>query len=112
MCRHLPPVRAGVFAQTFKRLAARGVRPGVLHPAVSIPTDAALTAAEAAWWGGLPPQAADFMSVGPTFLSINRFERKKGIDLAIRALAQLKQQAVAQPEAQDALAEAAPPELR
>ena len=78
-----------MFAQTFTRLDARGIRPGVLHPAVSIPPAAALADAAAGWEQGLPPELAAFTAGGPTFLSINRFERKKGIELAIQALAQL-----------------------
>lgn len=67
---------AGIFAQTFRRLAARGMEPGVLYPAVAIPSDAALAAAADGWRRGLPDLAA-FCEGGPTFLSINRFERKK-----------------------------------
>eukprot|EP00887_Chlorella_sp_A99_P001385 scaffold8.g1385.t1 len=82
----------GVFAQTFARLAAAGVRPVVLHPAVAVPSAAALAAARTGWAAALPADAAAFVGGGPTFLSINRFERKKGIGLAIRALACLHEQ--------------------
>jgi alpha-1,3/alpha-1,6-mannosyltransferase len=73
-----PPVpTAGVFGQTFTRLHARGIRPGVLYPAVSIPGAEDLQGAEASWRAGLPPELVQFIAGGPTFLSINRFERKK-----------------------------------
>ncbi|KAJ4874465.1 UDP-Glycosyltransferase superfamily protein [Raphanus sativus] len=52
---------ASTFAKTFKRLHARGSRPAVLYPAVNV----------------------DQLN----FLSINRFERKKNIDLAVSAFA-------------------------
>ncbi|PNH05927.1 Alpha-1,3/1,6-mannosyltransferase ALG2 [Tetrabaena socialis] len=79
----------GVFASTFTRLAARGLDPGVLYPAVPIPEEAALAAAEAAWRSELDPELAEFIAGGTTFLSINRFERKKGIGLALEALHEL-----------------------
>ncbi|KAI3436741.1 hypothetical protein D9Q98_006156 [Chlorella vulgaris] len=81
----------GVFAQTFRRLHAQGIRPRVLYPAVAIPAASDLEDAAAGWRQGLPPATAQFVAAGPTFLSINRFERKKGIGLAIEALQQLKQ---------------------
>ncbi|EFJ42161.1 hypothetical protein VOLCADRAFT_67522 [Volvox carteri f. nagariensis] len=61
-----------VFAQTFRRLAARAMQPGVLYPA-------------------LEPELAQFIDGGTTFLSINRFERKKGIRLALEALCELRE---------------------
>ncbi|XP_022848495.1 alpha-1,3/1,6-mannosyltransferase ALG2-like isoform X2 [Olea europaea var. sylvestris] len=62
---------ASTFAKTFKHLHARGIRPSVLYPAVNVdqfekPTTNKLN-----------------------FLSINRFERKKNIELAISAFAML-----------------------
>ncbi|KAL0406724.1 UNVERIFIED_CONTAM: Alpha-1,3/1,6-mannosyltransferase ALG2 [Sesamum latifolium] len=54
---------ASTFAKTFKHLNSRGIRPAVLYPAVNV----------------------DQLS----FLSINRFERKKNIELAISAFAML-----------------------
>ncbi|XP_047330633.1 alpha-1,3/1,6-mannosyltransferase ALG2 [Impatiens glandulifera] len=64
---------ASAFANTFKRLHARGVRPSVLYPAVNID---------------------QFNRTQPAlklnFLSINRFERKKGIELAISGLSMLR----------------------
>ncbi|GMY13431.1 alpha-1,3/1,6-mannosyltransferase ALG2 [Fagus crenata] len=62
---------ASTFANTFKRLHARGIRPGVLYPAVNV------------------DQFDDPHSNKLNFLSINRFERKKNIDLAISAFAML-----------------------
>ncbi|BBH03001.1 UDP-Glycosyltransferase superfamily protein, partial [Prunus dulcis] len=64
---------ASMFAKTFKRLHARGVQPAVLYPAVNVnqfdePTD----------------------SYKLNFLSINRFEKKKNIDLAILAFSMLR----------------------
>lgn len=84
---------AAAFRRGFPRLAARGLQPAVLHPAVSIPSDQALADAAAAWADELPLELAAFASQGrgPLFLSINRFERKKGIGLALRALAELLQ---------------------
>ncbi|CAL5393613.1 unnamed protein product [Camellia sinensis] len=53
---------ASTFTNTFKQLDARGIKPAVLYPAVNVELN---------------------------FLSINRFERKKNIDLAISAFATL-----------------------
>ncbi|KAK3198634.1 hypothetical protein Dsin_022049 [Dipteronia sinensis] len=60
------------FANTFKHLHARGIRPAVLYPAVNVDQF------------GEPP------SYKLNFLSINRFERKKNIDLAVSAFAMLQ----------------------
>ncbi|KAG2446848.1 hypothetical protein HYH02_008005 [Chlamydomonas schloesseri] len=76
----------GVFKETFRRLAARGMDPGVLYPAVAIPASQELAEAAASWRKDLDPDLVDFIAGGTTFLSINRFERKKGIGLAIEAL--------------------------
>ncbi|XP_024008175.1 alpha-1,3/1,6-mannosyltransferase ALG2 [Eutrema salsugineum] len=57
------------FANTFKRLHARGIRPAVLYPAVNV------------------NQFDKPLSYKLNFLSINRFERKKNIDLAVSAFA-------------------------
>ncbi|MEW5305498.1 MAG: hypothetical protein WDW36_008032 [Sanguina aurantia] len=57
---------AGVFASTFGRLAAAGVAPQVLHPAVMVPSDQDLKDSQLA-----------------------SFERKKGLPLALQALALL-----------------------
>jgi hypothetical protein len=63
---------AGVFAATFERLAARGVAPAVLHPAVAVPPEAELAEAAGAWEGELAPELVALVHGGPTFLSINR----------------------------------------
>ncbi|XP_028785934.1 alpha-1,3/1,6-mannosyltransferase ALG2-like [Neltuma alba] len=62
---------ASTFANTFKHLDARGIRPAVLYPAVNV------------------DQFNEPDSFKFNFLSINRFERKKNIELAISAFAQL-----------------------
>ncbi|XP_059662739.1 uncharacterized protein LOC132308625 [Cornus florida] len=62
---------ASTFANTFKHLDARGIRPAVLYPAVNV------------------DQFAEPHAFKLNFLSINRFERKKNIDLAISAFAML-----------------------
>ncbi|MEO2193085.1 MAG: alpha-1,3/1,6-mannosyltransferase ALG2 [bacterium] len=77
----------GVFRETFTVLDARGVVPDVLYPAVVIPGDAEMSAMRASWRSLLPPDVVALMTSRPTFLSINRYERKKNIGLAIRALA-------------------------
>lgn len=45
--------------------------------AVPIPAAEELAEAEASWRRGLPAELAAFAEGGPTFVSINRFERKK-----------------------------------
>ncbi|CDY10560.1 BnaC03g70540D [Brassica napus] len=60
---------ASTFAKTFKRLHARGSRPAVLYPAVNVDQF-------------IEPHAYKL-----NFLSINRFEKKKNIDLAVSAFA-------------------------
>ncbi|GAV56939.1 LOW QUALITY PROTEIN: Glycos_transf_1 domain-containing protein/Glyco_trans_4_4 domain-containing protein [Cephalotus follicularis] len=62
---------AYTFANTFKRLHARGFEPAVLYPAVNV------------------DQFDEPPSYKLNFLSINRFERKKNIDLAVSAFAML-----------------------
>ncbi|XP_042042858.1 alpha-1,3/1,6-mannosyltransferase ALG2-like isoform X1 [Salvia splendens] len=62
---------ASTFAKTFKQLSSRGVRPAVLYPAVNV------------------DQFEELSATKLTFLSINRFERKKHIELAISAFAML-----------------------
>jgi len=78
-----------VFAETFPRLEKRGISPSVLYPAVHPPTDSELETAKNNWETMLPNRIADFIKGGPTFVSINRFERKKNIGLAVGALRQL-----------------------
>lgn len=68
---------AGIFSDTFKRLRRRGVVPGILYPAVIVPTEEGLTAAASAWRDELPPALVAFLGRQRSFLSINRFERKK-----------------------------------
>ncbi|XP_039026550.1 alpha-1,3/1,6-mannosyltransferase ALG2-like [Hibiscus syriacus] len=63
---------ASTFAKTFKHLHARGIRPDVLYPAVNV------------------NQFDEPRSYKLNFLSINRFERKKNIDLAVSAFAMLQ----------------------
>lgn len=62
---------ASTFASTFKRLDAKGITPAVLYPAVNV------------------DQFNKPNAYKLNFLSINRFERKKNIDLAISAFALL-----------------------
>ncbi|KAE8723475.1 hypothetical protein F3Y22_tig00012370pilonHSYRG00058 [Hibiscus syriacus] len=62
---------ASTFSKTFKHLHARGIRPAVLHPAVNV------------------DQFDEPHSYKLNFLSINRFERKKNIELAVSAFATL-----------------------
>ncbi|XP_051116506.1 uncharacterized protein LOC127241481 [Andrographis paniculata] len=63
---------ASTFAKTFKNLNSRGVRPAVLYPAVNVDQFN-------------EPNANTKLN----FLSINRFERKKNIELAITAFGKL-----------------------
>ncbi|XP_073150169.1 uncharacterized protein [Henckelia pumila] len=62
---------ASTFARTFKILNASGIRPAVLYPAVNV------------------DQFDEVNATKLNFLSINRFERKKNIDLAISSFARL-----------------------
>ncbi|XP_019249463.1 PREDICTED: alpha-1,3/1,6-mannosyltransferase ALG2-like [Nicotiana attenuata] len=62
---------ASTFAKTFKNLDARGIKPAVLYPAVNV------------------DQFEKPNVTKLNFLSINRFERKKNIELAISAFAML-----------------------
>lgn len=81
-----------VFGKTFPRLAKRGIKPEILYPAVHIPSDKDLENAEQTWKSILPDEVSKLIDSGPTFVSINRFERKKGIPLALQALHQLVQE--------------------
>ncbi|CAN6249927.1 unnamed protein product [Urochloa humidicola] len=63
---------AATFARTFRGLHARGIEPGVLYPAVSV------------------EQFHEPHAYKLNFLSINRFERKKNLDLVISAFALLR----------------------
>lgn len=62
----------GVFKETFRRLASRGMDPSVLYPAVAIPEAKELAEAAASWRKDLDSELADFIAGGTTFLSINR----------------------------------------
>jgi alpha-1,3/alpha-1,6-mannosyltransferase len=97
-----------VFASTFLRLTCRQIVPDVLYPAVAPPSDAALAAAAAGWRDALPPRVAAALEGGRAFVSINRFERKKDVGLALRALAALDALQAAD-GASDEGAAAAPP---
>jgi alpha-1,3/alpha-1,6-mannosyltransferase len=95
----------GIFDQTFKSLAGAGIVPKVLYPAVSIPSDDHIRDGEESWRKELPQDLVTFILTGSqsglgkgkkrlaqpphVLLSINRFERKKGIGLAIQALSRL-----------------------
>ncbi|XP_058221485.1 uncharacterized protein LOC131331508 isoform X6 [Rhododendron vialii] len=63
---------ASTFAGTFKHLHARGIKPAVLYPAVNVQQFD-------------KPHAFKF-----NFLSVNRFERKKNVELAICAFSLLQ----------------------
>ncbi|CAK9151716.1 unnamed protein product [Ilex paraguariensis] len=63
---------ASTFAKTFNNLHAKGIRPAVLYPAVNL------------------DQFDEPSAFKLNFLSINRFERKKNINLAISAFAMLR----------------------
>ncbi|GLI65070.1 hypothetical protein VaNZ11_008495, partial [Volvox africanus] len=101
----------GVFAQTFRRLAVRGVQPGVLYPAVPIPPEPELREAKANWRSELDSELAQFIDGGTMFLSINRFERKKGISLALKAFHELRLRQGISAVAADGVADARQPRL-
>lgn len=75
-----------IFLSTFPFLARKGLIPEILYPAVHPPTDEELDHAAQHWKELLPQKVVTLMQSGPTFVSINRFERKKGIPLAVEAL--------------------------
>lgn len=77
MGHYEPANGAGIFSDTFTRLRRRGVVPGILYPAVIVPTEEGLAAAASAWRDELPPALVAFLGRQRSFLSINRFERKK-----------------------------------
>lgn len=88
---------ARVFATTFTRLEARGLRPAVLYPAVAPPPLASLLPAPTRRsLSALPRLGISGVSASArVLLSINRFERKKGLPLALRTLAELRSRAAA-----------------
>ncbi|WCJ25007.1 Alpha-1 3/1 6-mannosyltransferase ALG2 [Euphorbia peplus] len=63
---------ASTFGKTFNHLHSRGIRPAVLYPAVNV------------------DQFKEPHSYKLNFLSINRFEKKKNIELAVSAFAMLR----------------------
>ncbi|XP_030640154.1 alpha-1,3/1,6-mannosyltransferase ALG2 [Chanos chanos] len=71
---------AGVFKQTFPRLS--GVKTDVLYPSLNF----SAFDGEVDDIGGLVPEGRSFV-----FLSINRYERKKNLPLALQALAALRE---------------------
>jgi len=75
---------AAIFAQTFARLHRRHLVPQVLYPAVDCgPSRSKLPG------GAEEEQCPGLAASGKVLLSINRFERKKGIDLAVKAFIEL-----------------------
>lgn len=73
---------AGVFAEAFPSLHYDGVRPLILHPPLNLQDQDAVAAKSSAKLEVL--QSGELL-----LLSINRFERKKNVGLAIRVLAAL-----------------------
>ncbi|ODV81936.1 glycosyltransferase family 4 protein [Suhomyces tanzawaensis NRRL Y-17324] len=67
-----------IFHKTFNRLS---VEPGVIYPCVDI-TSTIDTESDA--------QVDGFFTKSPFFLSLNRFERKKNVELAVKALAKFR----------------------
>jgi alpha-1,3/alpha-1,6-mannosyltransferase len=67
---------ADVFAKTFASLYRKGTHPAVVYPAVAMATATSSRERQ--------PATADAPVV---FLSVNRFERKKNLELALRAFA-------------------------
>ena len=80
---------ARVFSETFARLHGRGVHPSVLYPAAALPPARSVRSTpsvDALSRVGIASVPAD----ARVMLSINRFERKKGLPLALRCLAELR----------------------
>lgn len=75
----------GIFHKTFKGLY--NTNPGVIYPCVDL---AAATDTEED--KVMDSEVKEFFKNGKFFLSINRFERKKNIDLAIKSFANFKAQ--------------------
>lgn len=69
-----------IFHETFTNLSK--IDPGVIYPCVDVQQINDLTSTE-------EQEFLDFMSGSPYFLSINRFERLKNIELAIKAFGEL-----------------------
>ncbi|GJP57175.1 hypothetical protein CLOM_g16208 [Closterium sp. NIES-68] len=80
---------AATFASTFPSLAQLGIRPAVLYPAVALDSPAAAAGGAGESTSGAGLQEAQKLGIDLSsrfFLSINRYERKKEITLAIFAL--------------------------
>eukprot|EP00210_Caulerpa_lentillifera_P000942 g912.t1 len=77
-----------VFSMTFPKLHSAGVKPEVLYPATQLVSESDLEDASKCWQTELPTEIVQFLNrpKTATFLSINRFERKKNIELAMHAL--------------------------
>ncbi|BDA40824.1 Alpha-1,3/1,6-mannosyltransferase ALG2 [Coccomyxa sp. Obi] len=81
----------GIFLETFTRLKRRGVVPSVFYPAVQLPSDEEIAEAERTWESRLDVELAGFLCGKRVFLSINRFERKKNLGLAVHAFGILQE---------------------
>lgn len=85
---------AQVFAEAFPNVPARHATPAVIYPAINLDsfvppkatTPAAIAAAAPASKGGKNATTTTTAGMRP-FVSLNRFERKKNIGLALEALA-------------------------
>ena len=82
---------AATFRAAFSRLAKRGVEPAVLYPALNLEDQDAAAAAAPPWTAPAGGRRASPGASSPLFvlLSINRFERKKCVGLALEAVAKL-----------------------
>ena len=81
---------ADVFAKTFRSLYRKGLHPAVVYPAVA--TKQATRAP------ATPATPATNERAPVAFLSVNRFERKKNLGLALRAFAKYAERAERSPE--------------
>lgn len=75
----------GIFHQTFKRL--NNLDPGVIYPCVDI-----TTIQDTEEDKSMDKEVKDFFKDGRFFVSVNRFEKKKNVDLAIKAFAKFRDQ--------------------
>eukprot|EP00850_Spirogloea_muscicola_P016027 SM000127S26643 [mRNA] locus=s127:200907:203569:+ [translate_table: standard] len=84
---------AETFSQAFQSLSSRGLKPAVLYPAVDVaqydsiapPTPPKRNMTSITRAGGNLADIPGLPADSRIFLSINRFERKKGVELAILA---------------------------
>ncbi|GAQ78823.1 Alpha-1,3-mannosyltransferase [Klebsormidium nitens] len=92
---------AAVFNQTFRHLRKKGVKPTVLYPAVDLkqfdipppsPKEQEGTLEESIMVADTLEGIGGLHKKSRIFLSINRFERKKNVGLAIRAYAIMRSQ--------------------